>query len=135
MSSRPRWLRFVRCGLLLTAVIALGGCGGESDEDQVRTVVRAWFSGYGEGDTASACGALSETAKDAYTGGEVSCEEQVQTEHEALGDQAELARNAEFDVSVNGEQATANYQFDANLGQRTIVLEKSDSGWFITQLP
>lgn len=132
--SRLFGLLFLVCSISLVA-----GCG-QSDQEQAEGAVTGYLGGLADGDGAKACSHLTGNAKrelseflakqlGGYGDFSVSCEAQIEELSGAIGeDERPLLRDAEVEVSVDGNSATA---YLAGGDGRAITLVMSGDEWLI----
>lgn len=133
-------VRLISVSLIAGSLALISGCGGSSDEEKVNAAVTGYLSGLADGDGKEACSHLTGDGKRELAtflvqtlGGfadlSVSCDEQVKELSGSIGeDERPLLRNAEINVTVSGDSATA--QLVGGDG-RDIELIKSGEEWLV----
>jgi hypothetical protein len=111
----------------VVALAAWSGCG-TSDEESVQQVVRDYHRAAVEGDADRAC---SLTADEYWADIRGTCEEFIELRAEIPDDDGagERLANGDYDVTVDGETATAQA---TNLG--IFMLRKLDGVWMLTSV-
>jgi hypothetical protein len=102
---------------LVSALVVLAGCGGASDEDQVKDVAGQYAQAFADRDYASACAVTTAPGP--------SCEDALRTLREAAGSDIKSTVKS---VSVNGDRATAAFAGEPF----PVPLEKRDGKWLVT---
>lgn len=127
MRSRP-------AVFLLTTVLLLvqGGCGGASDQDQVRTTLTAYFGAVVRGDGREACTRLSRSGRRdliASVAASKTCEQAIVQYRAGLtpAQRAQLRAVRVERVTVDGARATA--YVSGVRGVRSGSLEREDGSW------
>lgn len=114
--------------LAASVALALGGCGGDSEEDAVRETVEDFVTSVREGDVAAACDLLTETARAQAGGGR--CTEFLGALAEQVAVEIEVT-----EVRVQGDQATAEVESTAEGSAEPRVLSldlvEEDDEWRI----
>jgi hypothetical protein len=118
--TRPRRLATL---LLVAPALAVGACGGASDEEQIKAVIQGIAQ-----DVATICGHASERFLDEQLGGDqAACEARARS---APDDSSESIESGAIDVTVDGDSATAD--FTDNEGKDThVTFVKDGDEWLV----
>jgi hypothetical protein len=111
--------------LALVAAIALGACGGKSDEQKVRGVVNSFDKALLDNKFSQACGYLSDTLVTSVFHGAKGCISAIET-HNPATEGGTIKR-----VAVHGDRATVVAQ-GVTEGPAAIELQKQGGTWKIT---
>ena len=126
---------------VVVAALAVAGCGGASDEEQVRTTVEDYIIAFVDGDGDKACDLLTKETRDAFVQQVSSlvktrdCGEAIKKLGDLAGPTVDRAlKGAKVtEVKVNGENATATLE---SRGTKTPTqLKKEDGDWKISDVP
>ncbi len=126
------------------ALFASGGCGGPSDEDEIRAIVRSYLHALSERDYETACTHLSERVKaDMAKFAEENLPELespdcprliehflARADQEELRESLREAEEKEIEVEIDGDRATIAIEGATNPPR----LRKLDGVWRISQL-
>ncbi len=120
---------FLGAGALLAA---LSGCGGASDQEQVRTTLNAYFGAVVKGDGRAACARLSRLGQRDLiksVAGSRTCDQAVTQYRLGLtpAQRAQLRAVGVERVVVDGDRATA--YISGVPGVRSGALEREDGSW------
>ena len=137
ITKRPVIVRPVRAKSTLVAAItglALAGCGPfGSEEDEVKDVVRDYAAGIADGDGGKVCDTIAEDSKEQFEQAGTKCEDAFKSFGAFLTpDQKDDFKNIDPDVSIDGDEATAEVDELGPTGQTEFRLKKDDGDWRIT---
>jgi hypothetical protein len=99
----------LRSAVLLVglALLAASGCGGTSEEDDAREVVKQYAAAIADGDEAKVCAALSKESREQFERSKTSCEDAYKSFGRFLGrKQKDQLRDVDPEVKVDGDSAT-----------------------------
>jgi hypothetical protein len=105
--------------LLMTPAFALGACGGDSDEDQIKDVVQDVAK-----NSATICEHATQKVLDQVGGSEEKCKEQAR----AYPDDSTKGIDGDIDVSIDGDKATAKFTDNDGKAQN-VSFVKEDGEW------
>ena len=120
--------------LVIAAVAALviAGCGGGSDEDDVKDAVGAYFKAMGDGDGERACALMTPPSRRRLGGRD--CAEILSTSAKQLDDSdRKVMRDVDVGfttVTIHGDRA---FMQDGPDDNEPIRLEKVDGKWLVDQ--
>ena len=126
---------------LVASVLVLSGCGGDSDEDEIRSTLETYVEAFVAGDGKRACELMTEETRAEFVN-KVSvlsrtgdCGRSVRVVRTLAGDAtAKALQGAKIeDVKVDGDSATATLVASGN--RAPSKLAKVDGEWRISGVP
>src|SRR3954451_12952144 len=122
----------MRRGLAAIVVLAIAGCGGQSDKEKIETTVRDYFTAFADSDFDKACDELAEPTRE-----ELTRAARVEDCPAALKRGAERAEVKRFQsklkearvVSVDIKDKTATAKVRALGATTSLPLTKEGDGW------
>ena len=124
--------------LAIVVAVALAGCGGKSDEEKIRTAIRAYFSAFAAGNGQKACDQLAAATRDEFTlrskaPGCPAAIEQAARRPDVKPYAKRLGKVSIQSVEVHGKTATA--QVNAIGASTEVPLVKEGDRWKIKSGP
>ena len=133
----------MRRAIALAAVlaVAVAGCGGTDDKQEVRETVQAYLDSFVKGDAAKTCALMTEETRRTFVKGARSltptndCATATVAVRAAAGRKAIAAlRDAKIsDVKVHGRTASAKLK--ASSGESVATLTKEGGEWKVSSVP
>lgn len=117
--------RVIVTGGLLLAILVAAGCGGKSDEDQVRSTVESFKDAALAGDDHAACDLMTDSLREgtfSFFGGSCKISDVPQASLDALQSGIE-------NVAVTNDSATVRLE-----NGKELELERSDGDWWISSV-
>jgi ketosteroid isomerase-like protein len=133
----------VRCAAVASLVVALAvaGCGGGDDKDDVRATVQAYLDSFVKGDAARTCSLMTEETRTEFVKGArplaptSDCATATIAVRAAAGRKAiDALRDAKISkVTVQGNSASAKLK--ARSGESVATLTKQGGEWKVSSAP
>jgi hypothetical protein len=124
----------MRGPVVVVAGLALAsgsGCGGTSEEEEARQVVREYAGAIADGDERRACATLSNESKKRIERGKTTCVDAYEGFGKFLREkQKEKLRNLDPQMRVDGDKATT--RIDQPPLQGELRLNKEDGKWKVS---
>jgi hypothetical protein len=124
----------VRGRLIAFAVLATSaghGCGGTSEEEQARDVVKEYAAAIADGNERKVCAALSKESKRRFDRAKTTCEDAYEGFGEFLGaSQKDKLKRLDPQVSIQGNEASTSIDQPPLEGK--LRLKKEGGEWKIS---
>jgi hypothetical protein len=124
----------VRSPVVLLAGLALlagSGCGGTSDEDMAREVIKEYADAIAAGDERKVCATLSKQSKERFKRSKTTCVDAYKGFGKFLREeQKDKLRDLDPRVQIDGEKATAKIEQPPLQGE--LRLNRENSEWKIS---
>jgi hypothetical protein len=117
--------------LAALAFVAGTGCGGTSEEDEARNVVKEYADAIADGDERGVCATLSKESRKRFDRAKTTCEDAYKSFGKFLGgNQKDKLRALDPEVKVEGNKATTQIDQAPLAGE--LRLEKEGGEWKIS---
>jgi hypothetical protein len=109
-------------------IVATPGCGGGSEEDEARDVVKEYIEAVADSDEEKVCDTLSENTRKQFDESKIKCEDAYKTFGRALtSEQKDKLNDLDPEVKVDGTEATT--KVDEPPFEGTLRLKKEGDEW------
>jgi hypothetical protein len=113
------------------AFVAGTGCGGTSEEDEARDVVKTYAEAIADGDEGKVCATLSRESKKRFDRAKTTCEDAYKSFGKFLrGNQKATLKDLDPEVKVDGNKATTKIDQAPLRGE--LRLKKEGGDWKIS---